>query len=123
MSAAAVATWIVVTASAAARSMAAWMSRRAHALPLAGLAHRHVLDLRLLRVTGAGQLEVADDLAVRYGHQDAAGVDVGVEFRGGILEQHAQAVPWPAVGLDADAMGRTSGHHASSMTRSRRQRR
>jgi hypothetical protein len=28
---------------------------------------------------------VADDLVVRYGHQDAAGVDVGVEFVGGII--------------------------------------
>jgi hypothetical protein len=39
---------------------------------------------------------VADDLAVTDGHQDAAGVDVGVQFRGGILgqlEQRAQVVP------------------------------
>jgi hypothetical protein len=54
-------------------------------LPLTGRTHRHVLDLHLPRVIGAGQLEVADDLAVRGGHQDAAGVDVGVEFSGGIL--------------------------------------
>jgi hypothetical protein len=54
-------------------------------VPLAVLAHGHVLDLRLPRVIGAGQLEVADDLTVRGGHQDAAGVDVGVEFGGGIL--------------------------------------
>ena len=34
-------------------------------------------------------------------------VDVGVEFGGGILgqlEQRAQAVPWPAVGLDPDVV-------------------
>jgi hypothetical protein len=59
-------------------------------LPLPGLAHGHVLDLNLSRVTGAGQLEVPDDLVVRGGHQDAAGVDVRVEFRGGILGQLEQ---------------------------------
>jgi hypothetical protein len=83
---------------------------------LAVLEHRHVLDLDLPRVTGAGQLEVPDDLAARGGHQDAAGVDVGVEFRGGILgqlEQRAQLAPWPAVGLDADVVGGTGGHHVS----------
>src|SRR6185437_11617412 len=85
-------------------------------VPLPGLADGHVLDLNLPRVTGAGQLEVADDLAVRGGHQDAADVDVGVELRGGVLsqlEQRAQVVPWPAVGLDADVVGRTGGHHVS----------
>ena len=72
-------------------------------LSLAVFAYGHVLDLCLPRVTGAGQLEVADDLAVRDGDQDAAGVDVGVEFGGGIigqLEQRPQAVPWPIVALD-----------------------
>jgi hypothetical protein len=85
-------------------------------LPLPGLAHGHVLDLDLPRVIGAGQLEVADDLSVRDGDQDAAGVDVGVEFGGGILgqlEQRAQVVPRSAVGLDADVVGRTGGHHVS----------
>jgi hypothetical protein len=87
-----------------------------YALPLAGLAHRHVLDLHMPRVIGAGELEVADDLAIRRGHQDAAGVDVRVELGSGILgqlEQRAQAVPWPAVGLDADVVGRTGGHRVS----------
>jgi hypothetical protein len=80
----------------------------AYPLTLAGLAHRHVLDLRLPRVIGAGQLEVADDLGTRHGDQDAAGVDVGVELGGGILgqlEQRAQLVPGSAVGLDADVVG------------------
>src|SRR5207247_1135360 len=36
-------------------------------LSLAVFAYGHVLDLRLPRVTGAGQLEVADDLVVRGG--------------------------------------------------------
>jgi len=95
-------------------------------VPLAGLAYGHVLDLNLPRVTGAGQLEVADDLAVRDGDQDAADVDVGVEFGGGILgqlEQRAQVVPWPAVGLDADVVGRTGRHHISSQSLQRQVRR
>ena len=116
MSAAAVATRSVVTDSAAAIVTAA------HSLPLPGLAHGHVLDLRLPRVAGAGQLEVADDLTAGYGDQDAAGADVGVEFRRGIfgqLEQRAQAVPGSAVGLDPYVVR----HQGSLMSRSRRQRR
>ena len=93
-----------------------------YALPLTGLAHRHVLDLRLPRVAGAGQLEVADDLAARGGHQDAAGVDVGVELRGGILgqlEQRAQVVPRPAVGLDATSSAERAGICAPSQGQQR----
>jgi hypothetical protein len=59
---------------------------------------------------------VPDDLVVRDGDQDAAGVDVGVELGGGIvgqLEQRAQVVPLSAVGLDAEVVGRTGGHHVS----------
>ena len=61
------------------------LDENAGAVPLAVLAHSHVLDLRLPRVTGAGELEVPDDLFARYGDQDAAGVDVGVELAGGVL--------------------------------------
>jgi hypothetical protein len=77
-------------------------------LPLAGLEYCHVLDFRLPRVIGTGQLEVADDLAVRHGYQYAAYADIGVEFCGGILgqlKQRAQTAPWSAVGLDLDVMG------------------
>jgi len=88
-------------------------------LPLTVLAHRHVLDLHLPRVIGAGQLEVTHDLPVRGGHQDAAGVDVGVEFRGGILgqlEQRAQVRPGAVVELDVDGVR----HHCSRSACQRR---
>jgi hypothetical protein len=39
----------------------------AYPVPLAGLAHGHILDLRLPWVIGAGQLEVADDLTPGHG--------------------------------------------------------
>jgi hypothetical protein len=48
---------------------------------------RHVLQLHAPG-TEADQLQMADHLPVAFGHQDPAGVQVGVKHGGGVRGQH-----------------------------------
>jgi len=79
-----------------------------------------VLDLGFAGHGGRGQLQVPDELVALDGDQDAAGVEIGVELRRGVLgelEQRSQLRPGALVLLDADRCGAHATHAHESTTR------